>query len=155
MTAQQARFRSIIALTAFCASTSAFAHHSYAMFDQSKETTSDAVVRLWQFSSPHAVLWVYINDASGKPTLWGLEAPGPAQLIRNGWNKETVKPGDKVVVSVNPLHDGRNGGNLAKIKLADGRTLAMGGAPTRAPGSAPAAGAKPTAGAANQVGAKP
>jgi hypothetical protein len=125
---------------ALVASSSAPAHHSYAMFDQSKAVTSNAVVRLWQFSSPHAVLWVYINDAKGKPALWGLEAPGPGQLVRNGWKKDTVKPGDKVVVTVNPLHDGRNGGNLAKLVLADGRSMDMGGPPKRAPGSAPPAG---------------
>lgn len=107
----------------------AAAHHSHAMFDDAKQVTSDAVVRTWQFSNPHATLWVYINDAQGKAELWGLEAPGPNQLMRSGWDKETVKPGDKVTVMLNPLRDGRNGGNLIKLTLADGRTLGTGGGP--------------------------
>lgn len=105
----------------------ASAHHSYAMFDRDKEMNSEAVVRTWEFTSPHATLWVYINDTAGVPKLWGLEAPGPAQLLRSGWDKETVKPGDKVKVTVNPLRDGRNGGSLVKLTLADGRTMGTGG----------------------------
>lgn len=116
---------------------SASAHHSYAMFDRDKEISSAATVRIWQFTNPHATLWVYVNDAQGKPQLWGLEAPGPQQLLRNGWDKDTVKPGDKVTVVINPLRDGRNGGSLVKLTLADGRTLGTGGP---APGGeAPAA----------------
>lgn len=112
------------------------AHHSYAMFDRDKEVSSAAVVRTWEFTNPHATLWVYINDAQGKPTLWGLEAPGPNQLLRTGWDKETVKPGDKVTVVVNPLRDGRAGGSLVKLTLADGRTLAAGGPPSSSEGNA-------------------
>lgn len=107
----------------------ALAHHSYAMFDRDKVVKSDAIVRTWEFTNPHATLWVYINDAQGKPILWGLEAPGPTQLLRSGWDKDTVKPGDKVTVSVNPLRDGRNGGSLVNIVLADGRSMNTGGPP--------------------------
>jgi hypothetical protein len=105
----------------------ATAHHSYAMFDRAKSLETDAVVRIWQFTNPHATLWVYINDAQGTPVLWALEAPGPQQLLHGGWDKNTVKPGDKVTVVLNPLRDGTHGGSLAKLTLADGRVLAMGG----------------------------
>jgi hypothetical protein len=116
----------------------ATAHHSYAMFDRAKSTESDAVVRIWQFTNPHATLWVYINDVQGAPILWALEAPGPQQLLRSGWDKNTVKPGDKVKVVLIPLRDGSNGGRLARLTLADGRVLAMGGGspPPRADASA-------------------
>lgn len=116
----------------------ALAHHSYAMFDRDKVMNAPAVVRTWEFTNPHATLWVYINDDQGKPTLWGLEAPGPSQLLRGGWDRETVKPGDKVTISINPLRDGRNGGSLIKIVLADGRALGTGGPPGGGPAPAPA-----------------
>lgn len=105
------------------------AHHSYAMFDRQTTRTYQAVVRTWEFTNPHATLWVYINDAEGKPQLWGLEAPGPSTLTRNGWNKNTVKPGDKISVDINPLRDGRNGGNLVKLIASDGRILEIGALP--------------------------
>lgn len=100
-----------------------WAHHSYAMFDRAKEDTFDAIVRTWEFTSPHATLWVYVNDANGTPQLWGLEAPGPNQLVRVGWDKDTVRPGDKVKAVINPLRDGRKGGSLVKLILADGRSM--------------------------------
>jgi hypothetical protein len=102
---------------------SALAHHSYAMFDQAKTVDAEAVVRIFEFTNPHATLWVYINDAQNQPVLWGLEAPGPQQLLRNGWERDTVKPGDKVKVMLNPLRNGTNGGSLIKLTLSDGRAL--------------------------------
>lgn len=125
----------------------ALAHHSSAMFDHDKQITATGVVRTWQFSNPHATLWIYINDAQGKPALWGIEAPGPNQLLRSGWDKDTVKPGDKVTVVLNPLRDGRDGGSLVKVTLTDGRTLGSGGygAPPRTTDSAAGTAAPPAA----------
>lgn len=113
----------IAACTLVICAPSAIAHHSYAMFDRQTTNTYAAVVRTWEFSNPHAYLWVYINNTEGKPILWGLEAPGPSMLLRQGWDKNTVMPGDKVSVSINPLKAGGNGGNLVTLTLADGRTL--------------------------------
>jgi hypothetical protein len=130
--------RTLLAAVALAAPLSiATAHHSYAMFDRSKSLETDAVVRIWQFTNPHATLWVYINDAQGTPVLWALEAPGPQQLLRSGWDKSTVRPGDNVKVVLNPLRDGTNGGSLAKLTLADGRMLGMGsgGPPPAQPGA--------------------
>lgn len=110
------------ALTAVVAAPAA-AHHSYAMFDRTKVITKPAVVRIWAFTNPHATLWVYINDAAGKPQLWALEAPGPGELIRAGWDKSSVKPGDKITVSLNPLRNGNNGGSLVKVTLPNGSSL--------------------------------
>lgn len=101
----------------------AAAHHSYAMFDRSKRVTLSGLVRIWEFSNPHAYLWLYVKNDKGDFDLYGLEAPGPSQLVRSGWNKNTVKPGDPVTVIINPLADGRTGGNLVKVTLADGRSL--------------------------------
>lgn len=101
----------------------ASAHHSYAMFDRTKVLTLTGTVRTWELVNPHAYLWVYVSDDKGGTTLWGLEAPGVQALMRAGWKKNTVQPGDKVTVVINPLTDGRPGGNLAQLTLADGRTL--------------------------------
>lgn len=135
----------VVSLLGIAAQDVAFAHHSYAMFDRDKVVNCAAVVRTWEFTNPHATLWVYIDDSQGKPKLWGLEAPGPSQLLRGGWDKDTVKPGDKVTISINPLRDGRNGGSLVKIVLADGRALGTGGPPGGGPPGAAADAATDTA----------
>lgn len=106
------------------------AHHSYAMFDRSKSVTYQGVVSVWENINPHALIWVYINDAQGKPQLWGIEGPGPQVLLRHGMDKNAVKPGDKVTVTINPLKDGRNGGNLEKLVLANGKIIDIGKLPS-------------------------
>src|SRR5262245_43781900 len=103
----------------------ASAHHSYAMFERGKIISLEGTVRTWEMGNPHAYLWIDVTK-DGQTNLWGLEGPSPAALIRKGWSKYTVKPGDKVTVFINPLRDGRNGGNLAKLVLADGRELGSG-----------------------------
>jgi hypothetical protein len=112
------------------------AHHSYSMFDRQVIRSYAAVVSKWEFVSPHAYLWVYINDDKGTPQLWGLEGPGPQALLRAGWDKNTVKPGEKVTVEINPLRDGRNGGNLISMTLNDGRKMQAGALPGAAGGQA-------------------
>jgi len=103
-----------------------WAHHSYAMFDPTKVITIDGVVKLWEMTNPHAYLWVYVINAQQKYDLYGFEAPGPQELMRHGWDRTTVSPGDKVRVTFAPLKDGRLGGNLKTIVLADGKSLSAG-----------------------------
>src|SRR5262249_39474689 len=113
-----------IAFAAVGASIPAEAHHSYAMFERGKVITLEGTVRTWEMGNPHAYLWVDVPGAQGaQPVLWGLEGPSPAALIRKGWSKYSVKPGDKITVYLIRLRMGRNGGNLVKLVLADGRTL--------------------------------
>ena len=66
-----------IGAVAFAASTPVWAHHSYAMFDQRKLVTLQGTVYTWEMGNPHAYLWLYVNDSSGKQQLWGLEGPSP------------------------------------------------------------------------------
>ncbi|HTP38786.1 MAG TPA: DUF6152 family protein [Steroidobacteraceae bacterium] len=99
------------------------AHHSYAPFDRERVLTVTGTVRTWELGNPHAYLWIDAVRKNGKQEIWGMEAPSPSALLRNGWDKYTVKAGDKVTVTLNPLKDGRTGGNLLSLTLADGRTL--------------------------------
>lgn len=117
------------------------AHHSYAMFDRTKLITLSGKVRIWEFTNPHSYLWVYVKNDQGEDNLYGLEAPGPAQFVRAGWNKNTVQPGDSVTVQINPLADGRNGGNLVQVTLADGRVWSGGGQPVPTENAGEASGA--------------
>lgn len=105
----------------------AYAHHSYAMFEMEKRSTVTGLVKLWEMTNPHATLWLYVQKENKQYDLYAFEAPGPQSLVRAGWDKSTVKPGDKVTVTFAPLRDGRNGGNLIGIVLPDGRTMDAGG----------------------------
>ena len=55
--------------------------------------------------------------------LWGVELTSPTYLIRAGWKSNTIKPGDKVTVVVNPVRSGEPAGIFRSLTLADGRVM--------------------------------
>ena len=65
---------------------------------------------------------IYIENAVKQPNadtgLWLIELTSPGNLVRSGWSRNTVKPGDKVTAAVHPLRDGSKGGGLRKITVA-------------------------------------
>lgn len=112
---------SLALIAATLSAGTASAHHSYAMFDASRTIIIKGTVKRYELTNPHASLFVTVIGKDGKPEDWGMEAPGPSVLLRSGWTKYTVKAGDKVTVELNPLKDGRTGGNVRKITLESGR----------------------------------
>jgi hypothetical protein len=52
-----------------------------------------------------------------------MEMNPPTYLVRAGWRSTTLKPGDKVSVTANPLRTGEPGGKYVAIRLPDGRVL--------------------------------
>ena len=107
----------------------ASAHHSFAMFDLGKDVTVDAVVKEVQFTNPHVWVQILVKDAAGAETEWSIEAGAPGMMLRNGWKPSTLKPGDKVTLTMHPLRDGKPGGSMVRVKVPDGRTLGPGAPP--------------------------
>jgi hypothetical protein len=119
---------SIAGLTAalVLACSSAVAHHSFAMFDLGKDFTVEAVVKEVQFTNPHVWLQIMVTDDRGVATEWSIESGAPGMMLRNGWKPSTLKPGDKVTLTMHPLKNGSPGGSLVTVKVPDGRTLGPG-----------------------------
>lgn len=110
----------------------AFAHHSFAMFDPSKPMTFEATVKTLQWTAPHAILWVQAGAVGSYDAgLWSLELPtSPGNLSKMGWSRTVLKPGDKVVVDINPIRDGRRAGQFKKATIvATGKALTVGTIP--------------------------
>lgn len=102
------------------------AHHSFAMFDQSKEIElKDATVFDWQWTSPHAWLYVMVPNGQNEPDKYSVEAANPGQLRRDGFTKGSMSPGDKVTVYMAPLKSGEKGGALHAVLLPDGKLLGV------------------------------
>ena len=106
-------------LAAGALSAPAQAHHSFAMFDQARQVTVNGTVKEFQWTNPHA--FIEVVDMSGK--LWSVELNSPNNLIRQGWRRTAMKPGDKVSVIINPLRDGKAGGLFNAVTLPDGTIL--------------------------------
>jgi hypothetical protein len=105
------------------ASLAARAHHSFAMFDTTKEVTVTGQVKDFQWTNPHMWIQIEAMGADGKPVEWSIEGGGPSVLARQGWTKRSVKVGDTITVTVHPLKDGHMGGSVVKVVLADGKVV--------------------------------
>ena len=106
----------------------AFAHHSFAMFDSDKTVTITGAVKEFEWTNPHAWLRVMVQDqASGKQLQWALEMGSPGQQAQRGWKPDSVKPGDKITITLHPLKDGSRGGQLLTAVLPSGQQLSNGG----------------------------
>jgi len=99
------------------------AHHSPAAFDRSKEVKLVGTVKEFRWQNPHTWIEVLVPDDKGKDVLWGVELTSPTYLIRAGWKSNTIKPGDKVTITVNPVRSGEPAGIFRSLTLADGRVL--------------------------------
>ena len=93
------------------------------MFDRTKVVTIHGIVKEYLWTNPHASFKVDVAGPDGAVKTWAIEMNGPNNIVREGWKRTTLKPGDKVTVAVNPLRDGRPGGWYVGITLADGKSL--------------------------------
>jgi hypothetical protein len=122
-----------IACAILALATTAWAHHSGAGVDRTKTVTITGVVKEFRWTNPHSWIDLEVTD-KGAPTLWSIEMNPPPYLVRSGWKSSTLKPGDKVSVTLNPIRTGEPGGIFVSVTLADGRVLdgrGAGAAPPR------------------------
>ena len=108
-----------------------FAHHSFSMFDNSKEVTIAGTVKEFQWTNPHTFTWVDVTNEAGVGETWAIEGMSPNYLGRRGWSKNSLKPGDKISVIIFPLKEGQKGGTFLRCTLADGKQMVMFAQPPR------------------------
>lgn len=119
-------FRSLIVaatLLPALGATPAVAHHSAAMFDQQKKVELSGTVREFQWTNPHCYIQLLVKNAQGQEEEWSLELGAPMYLYNRGWRPSTVKPGDRLTVTISPLRKGGRAGLLVDARGADGKPL--------------------------------
>jgi hypothetical protein len=97
------------------------AHHSHAMFDMTRELPITGTVTAYAYRNPHVFLYVDVKGADGEVKNWAVEMSTIANMERRGLYLSTFKPGDTITVMLNPLRDGRPGGNYTSVIAADGK----------------------------------
>ena len=111
----------LAAAMALAVSAPAWSHHSHAMFDHDKEVTITGTVAEWVFRNPHVFLYVDVKTDSGDTVKWSVEMSNITNMLKVGFATTTFKAGDKVMVTMHPLTDGRPGGNYIVATSADGK----------------------------------
>lgn len=104
----------------------AFAHHSAAMFDATKNITLAGTVKEFEWMSPHCWIQLLVPNeanAGAAPIEWGIEMDNPLGLSRHGWRWNSLRPGDKIVVVAHPLRDGTPGAQVVSVTRADGTPI--------------------------------
>ena len=120
------QFAALVASAAFVATGgAASAHHSFAMFDALHPKEISGTVKEFRFVSPHTILIVTVKGEDGAAKDWILEGGAPGLQVRDGLTSKSLKPGDEVTVTINPLHSGAEGGSYqpAQVKFKDGRPV--------------------------------
>jgi hypothetical protein len=103
------------------------AHHSFAMFDQEHPIAIVGTVTEFRYTSPHIYIYLDVKGADGSDTVWNLEGGSPSLLVRAGWTGKSIKPGDELSMTIDPLRSGAPGGawQATRIKFKDGRPIAQ------------------------------
>ncbi len=96
------------------------AHHATSMFAHDKVVTITGVIKEVHWTNPHVGIYVTGTVKDEEAALWVIEMTSPGNLVRaGGWTRNSVKPGDKVTITMAPLRDGKRGGALKKVTLVD------------------------------------
>ena len=120
-------FVSIVAASALLAALPVAAHHSFAaQYDRSKPVTLKGSVTKLDWINPHAFIFMEVKESDGKVTKWEVELSAPAMLMRNGWTRNSIKPGDAVTVQGSLAKDGSKLANASSVTLADGKRVFAG-----------------------------
>ena len=107
-----------------------FAHHSFAAeYDATKKIELNGIVTKFEWMNPHAHFYLDVTDKNGKVENWNLELASPNMMVRNGWKRTTLKPGDQVVVVASQAKDATATASVQTVSLAVGRTLTFMAAP--------------------------
>ena len=112
-----------VIVSCFACATSLRAHHASRQVYEGKSITLMGVVTDYEWANPHSVLSVAVKDDKGKVEEWHAEILPPTEMIRAGWTKESIKPGDEVTLTGRPGKYAQHIMWLESLVTPDGRKL--------------------------------
>jgi hypothetical protein len=86
------------------------AHHGTSGYDMEKVITLNGTVTSFNWSNPHCLVRIDVKDSKGEVKDWVVELAAPTLMTRNGWTKDSIKPGDEVVAETHPAKNGATTG---------------------------------------------
>jgi len=101
----------------------AFAHHSTAMYNMNTPVTVTGVVKRFEWTNPHAFVFLEVKDEKGNTVEWEVEMMSLNHLRGYGWTRDTVKPGDVISCTGGAAKSGAPSMISSYMKLTDGRMM--------------------------------
>ena len=124
----------LVLVSLMLAGSYAIAHHSFAAeFDAEKPITLKGIVVKLEMVNPHGWITIDVKGADGKTAQWMIETSNPNGLMRLGWTKRSLKPGDQITIEGYRAKDGSNTANASRVTLADGQKVFAGSSLTTTP----------------------
>jgi hypothetical protein len=108
----------VLGMALLLAARSVVAHHAFsAEFDSDKPVKLTGLVTKLDWTNPHAWIYVDVKDEAGQIANWGFELASPNGLMRNGWTRLSLKPGDEVTVEGSRAKNGTTVANAQAVVL--------------------------------------
>ena len=121
----------------FISGAPALAHHSFAAeYDASKPITLRGKVTEFEWVNPHSWIHIDVTDDKGNTVNWTAETAPPNGLYRQGWRRDSIKPGEEVVIEGFAAKDESHTMSARTVQTADGRRLFAGSATDGGPAAA-------------------
>jgi hypothetical protein len=119
------RFTSVAlaAAAAVLLSIPAWAHHSHANYNTGEYTNLTGTITEVVWTNPHVWIYMEVANAQGRPQMWAMEGGSVTSLMRGGWQRNSIKPGDKISVRCNRLRDGSEGCLLGYVTNINGTAM--------------------------------
>lgn len=111
------------------------AHHGQAVYDENHPILLKGTVTSFMWVNPHCFVNLDVKDEKGNVVQWTAETVNPGKLARAGWTKDSVKPGDQVILTLTPAKNGTHLGHFYRLVFADGKELTIGEECIHCPGN--------------------
>ena len=119
----------VFVMALLAASGPAWAHHGNSAYDEEHWITLTGTVTEFLWTNPHCQIFLDVKDPKGAVVNWAIESQSPGILRRNNWTRTSVKPGDRITITLAPAKNGApvgfSGNKDGKIVFPDGQILKM------------------------------
>src|SRR6478736_6599156 len=112
-----------VGLGLLVSTTPSFAHHSTTMYNMASPSTVTGVVKRFEWTNPHAYIYLEVKGEDGKVVEWEVEMMSLNHLKSYGWSRDTVKEGDVITCTGGAAKSGAPAMLSSLVKLNDGRMI--------------------------------
>jgi hypothetical protein len=117
--------RRILALgmaAVFATASPLLGHHAWPV-DNSTAVTVQGTVTGFEWANPHVMIGLDVKAKDGTVEKWNVGGPSTTRMEGNGWDKNTLKPGDVITATGYRFRDGQKILRLDKIVMTGGKEM--------------------------------